>query len=247
MTSLLTTSLLLCLRPCCHGFSFLLLLFLGGTNLSQEAVQVGVSWSLDVEVAAAHVVESLVIHAEGHVGVLKESVGGEHGVVWLNHSVGDLRSRRDSEGDLGLAAVVHGKALQKEGAKTGASATSGSVVAHETLETSAVISELADAVEDEVDDLLADGVVATSVVVGSIFLSGDDLLRVVELAVGAGADLVTHSGLKVDVHSARNVLASTSLREEGVESIVSTTNGLVRRHLSVRLDAVLEAVELPAR
>jgi hypothetical protein len=35
------------------------------------------------------------------------------------------------------------------------------------------------------------------------------------------------------------VLASTSLGEEGVESIVTATNGLVRRHLTIGLDSVL--------
>jgi len=42
------------------------------------------------------------------------------------------------------------------------------------------------------------------------------------------------------------VLASTCLREEGVEGIITTTNGLIARHLSVRLDPVLEAEKLPA-
>jgi len=42
------------------------------------------------------------------------------------------------------------------------------------------------------------------------------------------------------------VLASTSLGEEGVEGIVATANGLVGGHLTVRLDTVLEAEELPA-
>ena len=36
------------------------------------------------------------------------------------------------------------------------------------------------------------------------------------------------------------------LREEGVEAVVSSPDGLVARHLSIRLDAVLQAVELPA-
>lgn len=38
----------------------------------------------------------------------------------------------------------------------------------------------------------------------------------------------------------------TGLREEGVESVVAAANRLVRRHLPVGLDAVLQAVELPA-
>lgn len=39
----------------------------------------------------------------------------------------------------------------------------------------------------------------------------------------------------------------TGLREEGVESVVTATDGLVGGHLPVRLDSVLQAVELPAR
>ena len=42
------------------------------------------------------------------------------------------------------------------------------------------------------------------------------------------------------------MLAGTSLTEERVEGIVTPTNGLVAGHLSVRLDAVLQTVELPA-
>jgi hypothetical protein len=43
------------------------------------------------------------------------------------------------------------------------------------------------------------------------------------------------------------VLAGTRLGEEGVEGVIAAANGLVRGHLAVRLDTVLEAVELPAR
>jgi hypothetical protein len=42
------------------------------------------------------------------------------------------------------------------------------------------------------------------------------------------------------------VLAGTRLAEEGVEGIVAAADGLVRGHLTVWLDAVLKAVELPA-
>lgn len=40
--------------------------------------------------------------------------------------------------------------------------------------------------------------------------------------------------------------ALTGLREEGVESVVTASDGLVRGHLPIGLDAVLEAVKLPA-
>ena len=50
--------------------------------------------------------------------------------------------------------------------------------------------QFADAVQDQVDDLLADGVVATGIVVGRVFLPGDQLLRVEELPVGPRAHLI---------------------------------------------------------
>jgi hypothetical protein len=97
----------------------------------------------------------------------------------------------------------------------------------EALESSAVVGELTDAVQGQVDDLLADGVVSTCIVVSSILLAGDELLRVEQLAVGASAHLIDHSGLQIDEDAARHVLAGTSLREEGVESIITTSDGLV--------------------
>jgi hypothetical protein len=120
-------------------------------------------------------------------------------------------------------------------------------VHEEALETSAVVRELADAVEREVDDLLADGVVATGVVVGGVLFSGDQLLGVEKLAVGARADLVDDGRLQVKEDGARDVLARTSLRDEGVEGIVLDTDRLVRRHGSVRLNSVLKAIQFPAR
>ena len=41
----------------------------------------------------------------------------------------------------------------------------------ESLETGALVSGLADAVENKVDDFFADGVVAASVVIGSVFFA----------------------------------------------------------------------------
>ena len=51
----------------------------------------------------------------GDVGVLKERVGGEHGVVRLDDSGGDLRRRINGEPELGFAAVDDGEALEEEG------------------------------------------------------------------------------------------------------------------------------------
>ena len=153
---------------------------------------------------------------------------------------------RGSEAQLGLLAVVDGQTLEQQRAEARASAATDGVEDEEALQTSAVVRELADTVEAEVDDFLANGVVATSEVVGSVLLAGDQLLRVEELAVGASADFVNDSGLEVQEDGSRHVLARASLREEGVESVISAANGLVRRHLAVWLNAVLKAEQFPA-
>merc|ERR1719247_1127837 len=178
--------------------------------------------------------------------MLEERVNAEHRVVRLDARRGDLRAGPHGERDLRLLAVVDGEALEEQAAKTGASATAARVEDHESLEAGAVVGELAETVEDEVDDLLPDRVVPAREVVGGILLTGDQLLRVEQLTVGTCADLVDHRRLQVDEDASRHVLARPRLGEEGVEGIVATADGLVARHLAVRLDPVLEAEELPA-
>jgi len=131
-------------------------------------------------------------------------------VVRLDDGSGDLRSRCHSEGELGLAAVVDGKSLKEERSETRTGSATSGVEDHETLKSGTVISELSDAIKDEVNDLLADGVVTTGVVVGGIFLSRDKLLWVVELAVGTGPHFVKRSRLEIDEDSSRNVFAGAS-------------------------------------
>ena len=139
-----------------------------GDDLSDETVEVGVGGTLDVEVAAADVVQGLVVEAEGAVGVLEEGVGGKDGVVGLNDGRGDLGRGADGKGKLGLAAVIDAQALEEERAKTGTGTTASSVEDEEALKAGAVVGKLADAVKDLVDNLLADGVVTTGVVVGGL-------------------------------------------------------------------------------
>ena len=116
----------------------------------------------------------------------------------------------------------------------------------ESLESSALISQFPDPVQAEIYDLLSDGVVSTCVVVGGILLASDELFRVEQLVVGSSPHFINDGGLQVEEDSTGNVLSSSSLAEEGVEGIIATSDGLVRGHLTIRLDTVLETVEFPA-
>jgi hypothetical protein len=178
--------------------------------------------------------------------VLEERVGGEDGVVRFNNGGGDLGRGVDGESELGFLTVIDGESLEEERSETGSGTSTDGVEDEETLETSALIGELADSVEAEIDDLTSDGVMSSGEVVSGIFLSGDELLGVEKLSVGSGSDLIDNGGLKIEEDGSGDVLTGTSLGEEGVESVVTTSDGLIGRHLTVRLDSVLEAVELPA-
>jgi hypothetical protein len=217
-----------------------------GDNLGNESVEVGVSGSLNVEVSSADVVDGFVIEHDGDIGVLKEGVSGEDGVVRLDDGGGDLRRRVDGETELGLLSVIDGESLEEERSETGSGTSTDGVEDEETLETSALIGELADSVEAEINDLTTDGVMSSGEVVSGIFLSGDELLGVEQLSVGSGSDLIDNGGLEIEEDGSGDVLTGTSLGEEGVESVVTTTDGLIGGHLTVRLNSVLEAEEFPA-
>jgi len=218
----------------------------GTHNLTNQSVEIGVGWSFDVQVSAADVIDGLIVYHEGTVRVRQGSMGGEDGVVRFYHSCGYLWSRVDCELQLGLLAVVHGETFHEQGSEARPGTSSKAVEKEESLKAGTLISQFPDTVQDQVDDLLADGVVTTGVVVSSIFLAGDQLLWVEQLAVGTSAHFINYCGLKINENSPGDVLASSSLAEEGVEGVVASSNGLVRWHLSIRLDAMLQTVQLPA-
>jgi hypothetical protein len=83
-------------------------------NLSDQAVQVGVSGALNVEGATADIVNSFVIEDHSNIGVLEESVSAQHGVVRLNDGSGDLWGGVHGEAELGLLAVVDRETLEQE-------------------------------------------------------------------------------------------------------------------------------------
>merc|ERR1712071_429825 len=214
-------------------------------DLTDESIQVGVGGSLDVQVSSADIVDGFVIDHESAVRVLQGGMRGQNTVVWLDDSGGDLRGWVDGEFELGLLSVVDGESLHKQRSESRTGTTAETVEDEESLETSTLIGQLSDSVEHEVDDLLTDGVVSSGVVVSGILLTGDQLLRVEELSVGSSSDLIDYGGLEIDKYGSRDVLAGTSLGEKGVERVVTAADGLVGRHLTVWLDAMLEAVQFP--
>jgi len=103
----------------------------------------------------------------------------------------------------------------------------------ESLESSAVVSNLPYPVQDKVNYFLPHGVLPPGVLVGSVLHTADHLLE--QLTVGAGSDLIYRGGLQVNDDSPGDLLASSSLKEEGGVGVVCLTGQLVRRHGAIRL------------
>lgn len=177
--------------------------------MSNEAVQVLVVGALKTKVSSADVVDCLVVDHEGTVGVLKGGVGGKNGVVWLDNGSGGLRSWIDTELQLNLLAKVDGQTLHEEGTETRSSSTTEGVEDEETLETRAVIGNMANLVQNLINQLLSDSVVTTGIVIRGILLSSDHLLGVEQAAVCTGSDLVDDIGLEIAVDGSWDVFALT--------------------------------------
>lgn len=175
--------------------------------MCDQTVQVLVVGTLKTQVSSADIVDSLIINHERAVRVLQGGVGSQDGVVWLDHRGGSLRSWVNAELQLDLLSEIDRQTLHEKSTEAGTSSTTEGVEDKETLETRAVVGNTADLVQDLVNQLLPNGVVATGVVVGRILLASDHLFRVEERAVGAGADLIDDIGLEIAVDSSGNILS----------------------------------------
>jgi hypothetical protein len=89
--------------------------------------------------------------------------------------------------------------------------------------------------------------VSSGIVVGSIFLSVEQLVRIKELSVSSISDRINDSWLEVNKDGSGDVLSKSSLREESVEGIGFLARSGVRGHHSIWLNSMLQAIELPAR
>lgn len=117
----------------------------GGDNLGDEAVQVVVRRTGDIQVATADIVNSLVIDQESTVRVLDSAVGRQNSVVRLNDGGRDTRGRVHGELELCLLAILGGQTLEQEGTKTGTGATAERVEDQEALEGVAVVYDITSA------------------------------------------------------------------------------------------------------
>lgn len=139
--------------------------------------------------------------------MLQGGVGSQDGVVRLDNGCRSLRSRVNTELELALLAVVNRQALHQQGTETRTGTATERVEDQEALETGAAVGNATNLVQDTINELLANGVVTTSVVVGGILLAGDHVLGVEQASVRAGPHLVDNIRLKIAVNGSRDIFA----------------------------------------
>ena len=96
----------------------------------------------------------------------------------------------DGKFQLGFLSVINRETFHQEGGESRSSTTTEGVEDQETLESCTLVSQFPDTVQDKVHNFFANGVMSTSVVVGSIFLSSDQLLGMEQLSVSASTDFI---------------------------------------------------------
>ena len=69
----------------------------GRHDLTDQTVQIGVSWSLNVQILLADIINCFVVKEKTASGMLKCRVSGMDSVVWLDYCSANLRSGVDCE------------------------------------------------------------------------------------------------------------------------------------------------------
>jgi hypothetical protein len=98
----------------------------------------------------------------------------------------------------------------------------------ESLHSRTLICQLTDTVQNQIDDVLVDGVIPPGIVVCSILLAGYQLFWAEQLVICSGSNLIDNSRFQVNKPCFGDMLASSCFAEESVEAVVSVSHCLVR-------------------
>ena len=114
-----------------------------------------------------------------------------------------LRSWVDAELQLGFLSIINRQSLHEERSKSRSSSTTERMEDEKALKSSTLISQLPNSVQDKINYLLTNSIVASSIVISGILLASHKLFRVEQLFVCASTDLINDRRLKVNEHGSK--------------------------------------------
>ena len=112
----------------------------GRHYLTNQTVQVGVSWSFYVQVTTTNVINSFIIHHKGTIRMFQGGVSGQNGVVWFNHCRWNLWGRVDRELQFGFLSIVNRQTFHEQRCEARTSTSTEGVEDKETLQPCALVS-----------------------------------------------------------------------------------------------------------
>ena len=201
-----------------------------GNDLRNESVQVGVGWSLNVEVSSADFIDGYGLKHNSNISVFQKGESWDDEFVSLNDGSWDLWGWRDGEDEFWFS-IVDWESFLKVRSQIWTCFTSDWIEHQETLKTSTVVSELSDSFQAQVDNFPTNDVVTSGEVVGGIFPSGDKLFCVEQLPVSTGSDFINNGRFQIQGESSWDMLYSSGFRADSFERIIITIiNSFIRWH-----------------
>ena len=200
-----------------------------GHDGRDQVVEISVRGVGQLEGSHANIVESLVVNAEGLIGVLNELVDGQGCIVGLDNGIGDLGGWDDREGCHHAVGELLTDLGDQERTHTGTSSTTKGVGDLEALEAVTALSLSTNNVKNLVDKLSTLGIMTHGPVVTSARLAEDEVVGTEELAEGTGTDRVHGARLQINEDGTWNILVAG-----GLYCISSTTTYSTIVHTSLK-------------
>lgn len=111
----------------------------GADNLGDQAIEVFVRGAGNVKVAAADVVDRLVVDKKSAIRVLNSAVSGQYSIIRFDNGGVSSRRRIDGKFELSFLAKLGGKTFKHQSAETRAGTTAKRVKHQESLQGVAIV------------------------------------------------------------------------------------------------------------
>ena len=140
-------------------------------------------------------------------------MGGQNSIVGFDDSGSNLGSRIDGEFKFGFFAIINGETFHKKGGESRSSATTEGVEKEESLQSRTLVSQLTNTVQDKINNFFSNSVVSTSIIIGSVFLSSDQLFRMEQLSVSSCSYFVDDSWFQINEDSSWDMFSGSTVKK----------------------------------
>ena len=147
-------------------------------------------------------------------------MGGQNSIVGFDDSGSNLGSRIDGEFKFGFFAIINGETFHKKGGESRSSATTEGVEKEESLQSRTLVSQFTNTVQDKINNFFSNSVVSTSIIIGSVFLSGNQLFRMEELAISSSSYFVNDSRFQINEYSSWDMFSRSTERKRNFIKII---------------------------